>query len=339
MTKNSLPKRNKIAFQGEHGAYSEIAAQKYFGIHAAMIPCPSFDEVFKAVAKGKALQGIVPLENSVAGTIHRIYDLLARHSLVLDGEIFLRISHNLLANSAHAGGAKRIRQIRRVYSHPQALDQCEEFLKRHPWIEVISFRDTAGAAREVALRRRQDEAAIASRVAASLYGLSVVADHIETDRENYTRFGAIIKPAKKPISAITAHPKSSRFRMHNFSADATKQLERLNPRKIGIPSHRVEAGEYLLSAVKGNKVSLLLTLPHVAGSLSRFLVQCAGRGMNLTKVESRPLLGKPWEYLFYVDFEHTFSPEALTRALSALRHEAVTLTVLGTYERGAAYEL
>lgn len=285
-------KEAKIAFQGEHGAYSEIAAQKYFGIHAAMKPCLSFDEVFKAVAKGSARYGIVPLENSVAGTIHRIYDLLARHSLILDGEIFLRISHNLLASSSRAVGAKRIRQIRRVYSHPQALDQCEEYLRRHPWMEAVSFRDTAGAAREVALRRRQDEAAIASKVAASLYCLSVIADHIETDRENYTRFGAIIKPAKKP-----------------------------------------------LSAVKGNKVSLLLTLPHVAGSLSRFLVQCAGRGMNLTKVESRPLLGKPWEYLFYVDFEHTFSPEALTRALSALRHEAVTLTVLGTYERGAAYEL
>jgi prephenate dehydratase len=178
-----------------------------------------------------------------------------------------------------------------VYSHPQALDQCERFLERHPWMEVVSYRDTAGAAQYVAARARPDEAAIASSEAARLYELSIIADHLESNPENYTRFGVIARPVK----------------MHE--------------------------------GLKGNKVSLLLTLPHVAGSLSRFLVQCAGRGMNLTKVESRPLLGKPWEYMFYVDFEHAFSPEALTRALNALRAEAATLTILGAYERGATYEL
>lgn len=287
---NKKKKGVSITFQGEHGAYSEIAARKFFGEHAATVPCPSLDDVFKAVVRKKASQGIVPLENSVAGTIHRSYDLLARHALVIDGEISLKISHNLLAVPSRLKGMMRLKQIRRVYSHPQALDQCETFLRCHPWMEVVSYYDTAGAAREVAKRKRLDEAAIASGLAAFMYGLSIVVDHIELERENYTRFGVIIRPGKKSNAAL-----------------------------------------------KGNKVSLLLTLPHVPGSLSRFLVQCAGRGMNLTKVESRPLLGKPWEYMFYVDFEHAFSPEALTRALTALTAEAATFTILGAYDRGATY--
>jgi len=282
----------KVAFQGEEGAYSDLAARKYFGEHAHTMPRTSFDAVFEAVAKKKAPFGVVPLENSVAGTIHRSYDLLARHELVIAGEISLRISHNLLAVPSKTKGARRLKQIKRVYSHPQALEQCEQFLSRYPWMEVVSFRDTAGAAHMVALRGRPDEAAIASSAAARLYGLTVTVDHLESNPENYTRFGIVARPGKKGAHAYT-----------------------------------------------GNKVSLLLTLPHVAGSLSRFLVQCAGRGMNLTKVESRPLLGKPWEYLFYVDFEHTFSPEALTRVLTALKAEAATFIILGTYNRGATYEL
>ena len=292
MKKNSEAKKVKIAFQGEHGAYSEIAARKFFGERAQMLPCPSFDAVFKAVSARRASHGVVPLENSVAGTIHRSYDLLARHSLVIGGEISLRIAHNLLALPAKAKGMKRLRQIKRVYSHSQALDQCEQFLTRHPWMEVVSFRDTAGAAQYVAERKRADEAAIASSEAARLYHLAVVADHLESNPENYTRFGVVARPF-------------------------------------------AQGGDVL----RGNKVSLLLTLPHVAGSLSRFLVQCAGRGMNLTKVESRPLLGKPWEYMFYVDFEHAFSPETLKRALTALKAEAATLTIIGAYDRGATYEL
>ncbi|MEW6610699.1 MAG: prephenate dehydratase [Patescibacteria group bacterium] len=289
---NRDKKYTKIAFQGEHGAYSEIAARKYFGERSRTMPCASFDEVFKAVARARASAGVVPLENSVAGTIHRSYDLLARHALIIDGEISLHISHNLLGMPSKVKGLRRLRQVKRVYSHPQALDQCEEFLARHPWMEVISYRDTAGAAHHIATSRRQDEAAIASSEAARLYGLRIIAEHLESNQENYTRFGVVAEPLRR------AH-------------------ERL----------------------KGNKVSLLLTLPHIAGSLSRFLVQCAGRGMNLTKVESRPLLGKPWEYLFYVDFEHAFSPEALQRALTALKVEASTFTILGVYDRGATYEL
>ncbi len=291
--KNNLDAiKTKIAFQGEHGAYSEIAARKYFGERAHTLPCISFDEVFKAVARSRASQGVVPLENSVAGTIHRSYDLLARYALIIDGEISLHISHNLLALFSKVKGLKRLKQIQRVYSHPQALDQCEQFLTQHPWMEVISYRDTAGAAHHIAAGGRQDEAAIASSEAAHLYGLNIIADHLELNRENYTRFGIVARP----------------------HANARERL-------------------------KGNKVSLLLTLPHVAGSLSRFLVQCAGRGMNLTKVESRPLLGKPWEYMFYVDFEHSFSPEALNRALTALKNEAATFTILGAYNHGATYEL
>jgi len=285
-------KKLLVAFQGEHGAYSDLAARKFFGEQIITMPTPSFDAVFEAVAQHKTQFGIVPLENSIAGTIHRNYDLLARSMLTITGEIFLRISHHLLALPSRTNGIQRLRQIKRVYSHSQALDQCERFIRSHPWMEAVMYQDTAAAVRFVAQRGRTDEAAIASNAAANLYGLTIIADNLETNRENYTRFCVISIPDKKGAT-------------------------------VG----------------RGNKVSILLTLPNVVGSLSRFLVQCAGRGMNLTKVESRPLLGKPWEYLFYADFEHSFPPEVLIRSLKALRAEATNLIVLGTYDKGTTYRL
>jgi len=177
-----------------------------------------------------------------------------------------------------------------VYSHPQALAECADFFRTHPWIETVAAYDTAGMARAVAERKLPEEGAVASTHAAQLYGLAVLADHIESYRENYVRFG-LIAPASRPLT------------------------------------------------LQGNKVSLIVTLAHVPGSLSRFLVQCAGRGMNLTKIESRPLLETHGEYLFYVDFEHTFVPEVLRRTLEALKADATSFILLGSYTGGDVHRL
>jgi len=287
----SIKKKVAIAFQGEHGAFSEIAVHELVGKRATTMPQRSTEHVIVAVAKKACTHGMVMLENSTEGTLHYAYDLITRERLVIAGEIYLRIRHELVGIPTKIKGEKRLREIKRAYSHPQALAECADFFRMHPWIETVSAYDTAGMARMVAERKLAEESAVASTRAAKLYGLAVLADHIESKRENYVRFGL-----------VTAAP---------------ARLPRL----------------------QGNKVSLIVTLAHVPGSLSRFLVQCAGRGMNLTKVESRPLLAQHNEYLFYVDFEHRFTPEVLRRTLDALSEEATSFTILGAYEGGDVHHL
>ena len=175
--------RPKVAFQGMLGAYSEIATCEYFGNGVEVIPCSSFVSVFDAVTNGNVDHGVIPIENSLAGSIHGNYDLLLEHDLVITGELKLRVVHNLLVNHGVSLG-----DIKRVYSHPQALSQCKDFLNGLTSVEQISVYDTAAAAARVAESGSCDEAAIASERAAMDYGLDILKSGIESNHKNFTRF-------------------------------------------------------------------------------------------------------------------------------------------------------
>jgi prephenate dehydratase len=268
----------QVAFQGERGAYSEAAAIGHFGV-ITPLPCRTLVEVFDAVEHAQAERGVVPVENSQAGSINETYDLLARRSLHIVGEHNQRVEHCLLALPEDSLDA-----IHTVLSHPQALAQCEAFLKRGGW-EIVATYDTAGSARIVATERRRGVAAIASRHAAEIYELSVLAEGIETSPVNYTRFLAL---------ALTPAPRAERA-----------------------------------------KTSVVFTTANVPGALYKALGAFATRGINLTKLESRPRRDRPWEYLFYVDFEaHQESPEGRA-ALSELAGVTAFLRILGSYHRAA----
>lgn len=189
-----------VAFQGERGAYSEAAAIAYFCSDIDLVACPTFDAVFEAVDSGECKHGIVPVENSLAGSIHRNYDLLQRHSLSIVGEHIFRVRHCLIA---HPGAA--LSDISKIISHPQALAQCEGYIdklgvEREPWY------DTAGAVKSLREGGRRDHAAIASHRAAEVYGMHIMAADIEDDTANYTRFIAL---ALKPITPTGAYTKTS----------------------------------------------------------------------------------------------------------------------------------
>jgi prephenate dehydratase len=273
-----------VAFQGEPGAYSEQAALEYLGNGIATLPCHAFEGVFAAVSAQQATHGLLPIENSLAGSIHRNYDLLLRNDLYIVGEYFLRVSHCLLA----LPGVK-LEEIRRVYSHPQALAQCESNLRRLQ-LEPVVAADTAGSARELRENGDRHAAALASRRAAQVYGLEVLQDRMEDNPANYTRF-----------LLLACQP---------FIADAPEQ-ERY-------------------------KTSIVFSLKNLPGVLFKALSVFALRDIDLTKIESRPIPGKPWEYLFYIDFIGHADAGSCQRALDHLSEFATFLRRLGSYPRDTA---
>ncbi|MCI0458881.1 MAG: prephenate dehydratase [Gemmataceae bacterium] len=187
-----IPRRPRVAFQGERGAYSEGAAHKLLGARLAVLPCPSFEAVFAAVERGKARYGLIPIENSLAGSIHRNYDLLLQHRLKIIGEVNHRIRHNLMALPG-----VRLADVRRVLSHPVALEQCRDFLRRRRWRTVIAH-DTAGAARLIREQGDRQAAAIAGREAARQYSMRILAAGIEDNPANFTRFFALARD-RRPL--------------------------------------------------------------------------------------------------------------------------------------------
>ncbi len=266
-----------VAFQGERGAYSEAAALEFFGAEIEPTPCPSFDEVFEKVESGAVERGIVPVENSLGGSIHRNYDLFMRHRLHLVGEKIHRVRHCLIG---FAGA--QLSDITLIMSHPQALAQCEHSISR--WgIQREVVYDTAGAVKMLKDSERRDHAAIASRHAAEVYGMQILAEGIEDDEANYTRFVVL---AREPI----------------------------------VPQRPA-------------KTSIVFTLKNQPGALFKALSVFALRDLDLTKIESRPLAGSPWEYLFYLDFAGSAADETPRRALEHLNEYATTLRVLGSYAR------
>jgi prephenate dehydratase len=270
----------RIAFQGEPGAYSEAAAFRYRPDGTA-VPCPAFEDVFEAVEGGRATCGVLPIENSIGGTIHRNYDLLLAHDLRIIGEVELPVTHNLVALPGVT-----LEDVRHVYSHPQALAQCDRFLRSLKGVEVVATYDTAGSAKIVSERGDRTLSAIASERAAQVFGLAVVMAGIQDFADNITRFLVV-------------------------------------GRVSGARDNRTPPG--------ANKTTIVFALPNEPGNLFKALSVFALRGIDLTKLESRPIPGRPWEYLFYADLSIGASEFACGRALTHLAEFATSLRVLGTY--------
>lgn len=272
------PRGWRVAFQGEAGAYSEAAAYGHFSQSVEAVPHLSFEAVFRSVVEGDCDAGLIPIENSLAGSIHRNYDLLLQNDLRVIGEYYLPIHHCLIV---HPG--VELKEIRKVISHPQALAQCEGYVRSLPGVESEPVYDTAGSVKILRQAGDRTIAAIASRRAAEIYGMHILAENIEDHETNITRFLAIAPEAASP------------------GADA--------------------------------KTSIVFSLDNQPGALFKALSVFALRNIDLTKIESRPLVGKPWEYLFYIDFAGSTEEAVTGRALSHLGEYAVTLRVLGSYPR------
>jgi prephenate dehydratase len=276
-------KKVTVSFQGEAGAFSQIAAQQLAGPDAVPVPLATFQQVFESVASGKCDCAVIPIENTLHGSVHENYDHLLRFDLAIRAEAFVRIVHNLIAPAG-----VRFAEIRRVYSHPVALNQCRSFFEANPAIERVPFYDTAGSVKMVTEEKLRDAGAIASAGAAEIYGAKILKRSIEDDRANFTRFFLLSKP---------------------------KRAAKTNP----------------AAAETKFKTSVVFTVRNVPGALFRCLSAFALRDLNMTKIESRPLRGKPWEYLFYLDFGGHVEEPAVKNALGHLTELADLLRVLGCY--------
>ncbi len=271
--------RIRVAFQGELGAYSELAAREFFKRDIDLLPCPTFNMVFESTQEGSCEYGMIPIENSLTGSIHQNYDMLMNYSLVIAGEIMLRISHNLIVNKG-----VRLKDVKKVYSHPQALSQCEDFIGSLKGAEALQVYDTAGAAKMIKEDRSTDAAAIASVQAAAGYDLEILKTGIESNQQNFTRFLVV---SKEEIQ------------------------DRHDP-----------------------KTSIVFSIESVPGALFKSLGVFALRDVNLLKIESRPLKGKLWEYLFYLDFDGDVKDGRCSKALGHLKEIAGFVKVLGSYQKG-----
>ncbi len=276
-----------VAFQGERGAFSEEAARQLAGPETLVLPCTRFEDIFRALGDGRASGAIVPIENTLAGSVHENYDHLVNFEFPIVAETSVRIVHNLIALPGVS-----FKNVRKVYSHPVALNQCLDFFAANPQIERVPYYDTAGSVKMIAEQGARDSAGIASAVAAEIYGARILRRSIESDRQNFTRFFLLRRPeyAKR-------HP-----------VDASRGAQW--------------------------KTSLVFSTKNVPGALFRTLSAFALRDLSLTKIESRPLRGKPWEYLFYVDFLGRADSVPAVNALNHLRELADFLRILGCYPQG-----
>lgn len=269
----------RVAFQGEPGAFSEAAAVQLLGEEIATVPRATFDATFRAIGEGVADALLVPVENTLAGSVVRVYDLLLESPLEICGETISPIEHQLIG----CPGA-RFEELRAVASHPMALAQCERFFEANPGLKRVPAEDTAGSVREMMARGDKSCAAIAGARAAGHYGAVILRESIQDNAENFTRFVLLLPPEQ-----------AARFR-----------------------------------AKDAKKMSLAMRLAHRPGALLASLQPFAKHGVNLLKIESRPIQGKPFEYQFYVDVEAD-GHQQLEKALSEVRGATSDLRVLGLY--------
>ena len=277
---NDRSPRPRVAFQGELGAFSEEAALRLLGAQIELVPCPTFDALFAAIDEGRSDLVLAPIENSLAGSVHRTYDLLLDADLQISAEVIHRIVHNLIGVPGATAG-----QITSVESHPVALAQCERFFTEHPKIKRTAAEDTAGSVRKMMEQGDPTRGAIASARASEIYGASLVREGIEDHSENYTRFLLLAR----------------------------------EPR----PSSRA------------NKLSIAMHLAHQPGSLHRALGVFARRGINMVKIESRPIPGSPWQYRFYLDLQASLADAGTHEALNELKECTDSVRVLGCYPASA----
>ncbi|HLP16821.1 MAG TPA: prephenate dehydratase [Bacteroidota bacterium] len=272
-------KKIKVSFQGEAGAFSEQACIAYFNNRCIPTARESFRDLFDDVVEGRSRYAVVPIENSLFGSVHQNYDLLQQYPLFVVGEIKLRIAMNLLALPS-----VKLTDIRHVYSHPQGLGQSDAFLRTLKRVTLHPYYDTAGSAKMISEEQRTDAAAIASASAASHYKLKILRANIETDHRNFTRFLVI---SRAPIAVK-----------------------------------------------KGMKTSLIFAIKNTPGSLFKTLAVFALRNINLLKIESRPFVGKPWEYLFFVDIDGNPMDTDVTNAINHLQELTTYFKNLGSYPAG-----
>ena len=267
--------QQRIAFQGEPGAFSEEAALRFLGPEIVTVPRPTFDATFRALAEGAADALLVPIENSLAGSVLRVYELLLESDLWIATETILPIEHQLIG----CPGAS-LADIRSIESHPMALAQCERFISAHPGWKRVPVEDTAGSVRDVVARGDHTRSAVAGRRAAEIYAGLILASSIQDNAENFTRFVLLTS------------------------------------------EHETAPG--------ANKTTLVVRLAHRPGALLAALEPFARRGMNLLKIESRPIHGCPWEYQFFLDVEVP-ALDRLEDALAELRGDAQDVRQLGVY--------
>jgi prephenate dehydratase len=266
------------AYQGTPGAFSEDAARAMLGVDAALLPCPTLEEVFAAVAGGRANRAVVPVENTLAGAVPGCDDLIGRHAVRIVGERVQHIAHALIGRPGSAMSA-----VRRVLSHPVALAQCRRFFAEHAEMAPVPVFDTAGAVAEIMSRGDVDSAAIAGRRAAEVYGGVVLADDIQDQADNFTRFLLL------------------------------------------------ESGVWDEAFVADRKTSLVCVLANAPGALAHALMAFADQGLNVSRLESRPIRESPFEYRFFLDVDPTADAAALAAAMASLRACSRVLRVLGHY--------
>jgi prephenate dehydratase len=269
----------KVAIQGQVGSYHHVAAQKFYGNDTTIVPCVSFREVFEMLASGHVDTAIVALENSLYGSLNETYDYLLDFKPTIIGEVYLHIQFNLFAVPG-----TNIEQITDVYSHPAALGECKEYLHDHlPWARTNEYHDTAAAAEYIAQEKNSSKAAIASKAAGELHDLEPIAEEIDDNKHNYTRF-AVLSMQQKTI-------------------------------------------------MDANKTSIILHTAHKPGALYAVLGIFKKHNANLTKIESRPLAGRDWNYVFYLDFECADS-DVRRAIIEELHTQDQSCTILGSYLSG-----
>lgn len=275
---DTRPDRVRVAYQGEPGAFSEKAVRQYFSGGVTAVPCFSFPEVFEAVVAGRTEFGMIPIENTLAGSVHPNYDLLLEYNVQIVGEVKLRIVHNLIA---HPGVP--LSAIKVVYAHPQAAMQCDQFLRRQSHWRVQLSYDTAGSVKHIKEQKIMDGAAVASKEAAEKFDMAIVQESIETSPLNFTRFIVLAQQGTADVQA--------------------------------------------------DKISIILNTRNEPGALARILTQLAEQDINLTKLESRPIAGKPWEYMFYADFEGNILEPRMQAVLDRIQSATTYLKMLGCYKK------
>lgn len=279
-----MSNRRTVAFQGARGAFSEQACRSLLGSDFELRPLERFVDVFEALASGDVDHAVVPIENTLAGSVHENYDHLLNFKLPILAETRVRIVHNLIGRP-EAEFARVVRAI----SHPVALGQCLKFFREHREIRAESHYDTGGSVKTIMEGDDPTVAAIASSAAAEHYGAKILREEIEDDRENYTRFFLLAREAPEP------------------------------------PSEHAE----------GYKTSIAFTVRNEPGALFKAMSAFALRDVSLAKIESRPLKGRPWEYLFYLDFHGSTTETRCRNAMNHLGEMTELLAVLGCYRQAA----